>query len=251
MKQTRIGVGTFIVRDDAAVDLEKTLRRLAHIGYEGVELLGFFGKTAKEVHYALGKTGIPVFGDHVSLADFLRDSERLIDDHLGIGCGSVTLGICEADIISHPFDQLTEHYAISAERCLQHGIVPLYHNHAFDMHEDEPFAERILDAVTDLCFEPDLGWMIVAGKDPGTYLKKYQTRIPVVHLKDVSMTEDGFGFRPTGYGVANTPALLPAILACEPDWLMVDHDLAYDRDPYDDLRLSYEYVKELLWVAGE
>ena len=30
---------------------------------------------------------------------------------------------------------------------------------------------------------------------------------------------------------------------------MVDHDLAYGRDSYEDLALSYEYIKTLLAIA--
>ena len=93
------------------------------------------------------------------------------------------------------------------------------------------------------------GWMVVAGKNPAYFLQKYAARTPVIHLKDVLLTDAGFSFRPTGYGCVNTPALLPAMLACAPEYLMIDHDLAYDRDSYSDLKLSYDYLKTLLRVA--
>ena len=40
----KIGVGTFIVREEAKADLRGTIEKLAGIGYDGVELLGFFGR---------------------------------------------------------------------------------------------------------------------------------------------------------------------------------------------------------------
>ena len=245
----KLGVGTFIVREDAAADLDKTLSRLAEIGYDGVELLGFFGKTAAEINQILNKLQIQALGDHVQVEDIMDDSKQVVQEHSEIGCPFVTLNFGKDIVDKTPFEQLAVQCKAAAERCLQMGIKPLYHNHDFDMHGEIPFAERMLDAVPELCFEPDLGWMVASGKDPAYYLDKYTNRIPVVHLKDVFLTEDGFTFRPTGYGVVNTPALLPKILKCNPDWLMVDHDLAYDRSSYDDLRLSYEYVKALLKVA--
>ena len=249
-KHTKLGVGTFIVREDAAADLEKTLGRLARIGYDGVELLGFFGKTAKEIRPLLQNLNIHAFGDHVPVTELLTDPQRVIEAHLEVGCAYMTLSLDKEVVVSQPFDRLAEQYEAAVNFCLQGGITPLYHNHDFDMQGDAPFTECILDTVRELRFEPDLGWMIVAGKDPAQYITKYQNRIRVVHLKDVFMTEEGFVFRPTGYGITNTPALLPMIQACKPDWLMVDHDLAYERDSYDDLRLSYEYVRALLRVAS-
>lgn len=249
MKQMKLGVGTYIVREDAAADLAKTLERLARIGYDGVELLGFFGRSSRVVRQLLQSFGIQALGDHVPVSDILNNPGPLIQDHLEVGCTYITLGFGKEIVGRQPFDLLAEQCQKAARLCLQEGIVPLYHNHDFDLQGEASFAERLLDAVQELCFEPDVGWMVVAGKDPARYLEKYQSRVPVVHLKDVFLTPNGFTFRPTGYGVVNTPALLPAILACEPEWLMVDHDLAYARDAYDDLRLSYEYVKALLRVA--
>ncbi len=43
MKKDQIGAGLFIVREDAQRDLSGTLRKIKEIGYDGVELLGFFG----------------------------------------------------------------------------------------------------------------------------------------------------------------------------------------------------------------
>ena len=55
-----------------------------------------------------------------------------------------------------------------------------------------------------------------------------------------------FEFRPTGYGVLNLPKLMPLCLDCEPAWFVMDHDLAYERDPYEDLKLSLDYTRALL-----
>ena len=59
----------------------------------------------------------------------------------------------------------------------------------------------------------------------------------------------GFEFRPTGYGTVNFPALMPLMEACNPRWLIADHDLAYGRDNYADLKLSVDYMKTLVDVA--
>ena len=250
MDTIKIGVGTYIIREDAQKDLNHALGRLRAIGYEGAELLGFFGVKPSALAAMLESLDIAALGDHVQISDFLQNPENIVNDHAAIGCKRITLACSKEQADNTPFDTLREQFSRAARLCLQAGIVPMYHNHDFDMLGDAPFAEQLLDAVPELIFEPDVGWMVVAGKDPKAYLQKYKDRIHVIHLKDVFLSGEGFTFRPTGYGCVNTPALMPFILACKPQWLMVDHDFAYDRDSYDDLALSYAYVKALVQIAG-
>ncbi len=249
METIKIGVGTFIIRDDAKANLHQALSRLKAIGYEGAELLGFFGAEPNALAAMLKSLDLQALGNHVQVTDFLNDPEGIIKDHWAINCRRITLACSKEQAESTPFDTLRAQFAQAARLCLAAGIVPMYHNHDFDMLGESPFAQRLLDAVPELVFEPDVGWMVVAGKDPKVYLQKYKDRIHVIHLKDVFLEENGFTFRPTGYGCVNTPALMPWLLACKPQWLMVDHDYAYDRDSYDDLMLSLAYVKALMQVA--
>jgi len=249
MDTIKIGVGTYIVREDANANLNNTLHQLRAIGYEGAELLGFFGAEPHDLAAMLKSIDIVALCDHVQVSDFLKNAENILHDHLTIGCQRITLACSKDQIENAPFDELWELFSQAARLCAQAGIMPMYHNHDFDMLGEIPFAQRLLDAVPELVFEPDVGWMVVAGKEPEVYLQRYQDRIQVIHLKDVFLDGNGFTFRPTGYGCVNTPALMPYILACKPEWLMVDHDYAYDRNSYADLALSYNYVKALLKVA--
>lgn len=248
MEKQRIGAGLFIVREDARRDLLGTLRKIRDIGFDGAELLGFFGAEPARLADMLSELGLAALGNHVPVGDVLADPDAVIRAHEAIGCARITLSV-PREGAAERFGEIAAELAEAARLLVAAGIAPMYHNHDFDMAGDAPLAARFLDEVPALRFEPDVGWMTVAGKNPADYLLRYKGRIPVVHLKDVFVGESGFSFRPTGYGTVNTPALLPAIHACEPEWLMVDHDLAYGRDSYGDLALSLSYVKDLLRVA--
>jgi len=247
----KLGAGIFIVREDANADLKKTLEKVAKIGYDGIELVGYFGRTATEIKGIVNDLHLLPIGDHVQAADIVNDPARILGEHRDIGCAYLTLTFGEEAVNHQPFEEMVKLCEKAVKLCLEYGITPMYHNHAFDMRGENPFAKRLLDAVAQLHFEPDVGWMLAAGQDPAVYLREYKNRIPVVHFKDVFVTEEGFTFRPTGYGNVNTPALLPLALDCNPEWLMVDHDLAYDRDSYEDLKLCYDYMKTLLRVAKQ
>ena len=132
----------------------------------------------------------------------------------------------------------------------------LFHNHAEELKNKingKDVLENIFDSVRpDLLYcEPDLGWISIGGADPAYYLKKYKNRCPVIHFKDYINTNDGFLFRPTGYGIMNNAELYALSLTANPlpEWYVMDHDCAYERDSYYDLKISLEYFRNLIEVT--
>ena len=93
--------------------------------------------------------------------------------------------------------------------------------------------------------------MSIGSADPAYYLEKYKDRSPVIHFKDYMPAGDSFQFRPTGYGIMNNAELYATSLSCNPEWYIMDHDCAYERDIYFDLAISLEYFKNLMSVEGE
>lgn len=49
MKQIPIAVQVYSVRQEAEADFAGTMKRLAQMGYDGVELAGLYGKTVEEI----------------------------------------------------------------------------------------------------------------------------------------------------------------------------------------------------------
>jgi sugar phosphate isomerase/epimerase len=70
-----------------------------------------------------------------------------------------------------------------------YGIRVAYHNHA---HEFSPIDGVIpFDILLDhtdrelVVFQPDLGWLAVAGHDPVQLFRRYPGRFPLWHLRDI------------------------------------------------------------------
>lgn len=254
MQHSKLGCGTYILREEANIDLHSVLKALSGIGYEGVEFVGLFGCSAGEIRSMLDELNIAAIGDHVPVHDFFMDSQRIFDDHLLMGCRYITLASSPDDAQKRDgeAEDIYRLFSDAARAIRRAGMTPLYHNHDFDMRGDAPFVQRLLDAVPDLSFEPDVGWMLFAKKDPIRFLRAYKDRCPVIHLKDFCFEnleeQTGIVFKPTGYGIVNTPAMISDCMACHPEWLMVDHDCAYNRSSYQDLKISYEFVKNLLSI---
>jgi sugar phosphate isomerase/epimerase len=272
MQNVKLASPLYILREQCAVDLFSVLRKLKGIGFDGVEFLGFFGHSAEEVRRCLDEIEFRALGNHVPYKSFLQDINGTLDFHAEVGCGYITVGDWgESGFPGSPnWNQTLNGLIKISEQALKYGITLLYHNHDTELI-DHVDGQELLDAILSstpkqiLSFEPDLGWIEIGGGNCEEYLTRYADRCPVIHLKDYYSADNSklglvrdflpqrgtaergyFEFRPTGYGVLNLGRLMPLCLNCSPEWFVLDHDLAYERDSFADLKLSLDYVKTLL-----
>ena len=247
----KIGSPLFIVREECSKDLMKVLDKIAQIGYDGVEFLGFFGHKPSEIKNKLDSCGLIAIGDHVAFDEFAKNTNKIIDEHKETGCGYITIG-APPEFGQSEF----ETFERIGEAMNKSGMKLLFHNHAEELKNKvngKDVLENIFDGVRpDLLYcELDLGWISIGGADPAYYLEKYKNRCPVIHFKDYINTSDGFLFKPTGYGVMPNAELYALSLQCDPkpEWYVMDHDCAYERDSYFDLKISLEYFRNLIEVT--
>ena len=264
----RLASPLYLVREDCERDLAAVLHRLAQIGFDGIEFLGFFGHSARQVRAMLDQEGLEALGNHVPFGELSARPQEVLEFHRQVGCRYLTvseLPLEEFGAVSSRLDEL-------AQKAAQAGIRLLYHNHDGELIEHKEGMEVLEYILThtrpqSLALEPDLGWIEISGGSCERYLKAFADRCPVIHLKDYYASDTSklgrvrefvpargtaqrghFEFRPTGYGILNLPKLMPLCLNCRPEWFVMDHDLSYERDPYEDLRLSLEYTRWLLSI---
>ena len=73
MEGIRIASPLFILREACARDLFGVLERLAGLGFDGVEFLGFFGHEAAAVWERLDALGLAALGNHVPYGELADD----------------------------------------------------------------------------------------------------------------------------------------------------------------------------------
>lgn len=272
MKNTKFAAPLYIFRKECEKDLYDVLKKLKEIGFEGIEFLGFFGKEPEELRNKLEELHLKAIGNHVDYHEFIKDIKGTIQLHKVIGCSFITVtGLNKEEFTqADKADEYLTNVENIGKACREEGLTLLYHNHDKELQvkiKDKFYLEEVLDNISEeyLSFEPDLGWMAIGGGAPDYFLEKYKERCKVIHLKDYYAlnTEDigdvstlgenkgglehsYFEFRPVGYGILNFPLLLDKIKDCKPEWLLADHDLAYERDSYLDLKISLEYMKNLV-----
>jgi len=257
----KIGSPLFILREECGRDLMMVLEKLADIGFDGVEFLGLFGHDPLDIKRRLDSCGLFAVGDHVPFFEFVTNTDRVIADRQEIGCSFITISSPPEDGLPGGSNYPASIEAVRkiGEAVNEAGLTLLFHNHAHEVRNvlaGKTILEHIADDIDAglLSLEPDLGWIGIGGGAPEYYLTKYKDRCPVVHFKDYIPTDskEGFEFRPTGYGVLDNAGLYKMTLGYDkkPEWYIMDHDNAYERDIYDDLAMSLEYFRNLVLVTG-
>ena len=275
MKQFKVALQLYSVRDDMAKDMEGTLKAVKDMGYDYVEFAGYFDRTAQEVRDMLDKVGLKAVSVHQVYDVFLEDQQAAIDylKTIGVSYSAVPW----MDVAKHAghgrFDQTVAEFLMVGAALKEAGIQLLYHNHDFEFetYEGKFLLDWLYDSVSAdlLKTEIDTCWVRYAGQDPASYIRKYTGRSPVVHLKDFtcdnfsagpvyalidekgqegkkpSREEVNFKFQPVGYGVQDIPAILAAAEDAGADVVVVEQDQSLERPALEAVKMSRDYLKKL------
>jgi len=244
MNDLQVALELYTVRDEASRDFAGTLRRVAQIGYAGVEFAGYGNLNAQEMSALLAETGLRVAGTHLGLEALqgpqLDASLRYCKD---IGCSIIVLPwLANEWRTLEGIRALAPRLNAIGQRCQEHGITFGYHNHDFDFARvDGIYLLDYLLQATDpslVKVELDVYWAAYAGVDPVSYLQALADRVVLVHLKDMatdrSMTE-------VGKGILDMEQIC-AFARVHGLWGVVEHD--HPQIPsLESARISLEYFK--------
>lgn len=248
-----VGVQLYSLRDDARLDLERTLANIAAIGYKDVELLGSmdnFGMPPARLREVLDRNGLRAPSTHVS-GNALDDLDRQLDiaqtlGHRYIVVASLPIqGPRTLDDYRRWADKLNE----AGQRSLSGGraIYIGFHNHANDHTPiDGAVPYDLLVDRTDpalVRLQLDTGNAAMAGRDPLQYMRRNGARYWLFHIKDVPQ----LGARndtELGKGVIDFPRLLASIDNIDDKFLFVEQE-SYPGAPLESVRRDYEYISAL------
>src|SRR4051812_11383027 len=91
MAKLPIALQLYTVRDDAARDYAGTIRKIAEIGYSGVELAGFGGLSVQALKSLLDDNNLKIAGSHVGIDVLEREIAKVIDENLSLGNSKVVV----------------------------------------------------------------------------------------------------------------------------------------------------------------
>jgi sugar phosphate isomerase/epimerase len=243
----RLAVQLYTLRHALQEDLEATLAALAEAGAEEVELAGFYDRTPAQMRAALDAAGLRAISGHVPLDAFQSSAEGVVAAARAVGTETVVVPWAPAPATAAEADALVERIRGAHRVATDAGLGFAYHNHDFEFRELDDGSDlwsRLVAA--ELPHEPDVGWLMVAGRDPVTVLGELQGRCPLVHAKDVRRTADGtWQDVIAGDGELDWPAIARAAQSAGASHLVVELDNPSER-PVDDVALSLAVLRDAL-----
>lgn len=274
MRNVKIGAPGYILLQDMSRDMPGTLKKVSALGYDGIEITGFFGHSAAQIRTWCEEAGLEPYGCFAKLSDLAEEPqppkgtgnwnafetafdmpgetpEEKMQYIRDIGCTYVGLLVPNGEMD----ETVTGRINRASHLARRYGMKLQYHNHDYEytnMVNGQYRMDFILEKTNpEVLFEPDLGWMEIGGYNSEKALRKHAQRIEIVHLKDYYREafdrEREYAFRPTGYGVMDWARIL---LLCEefirPVWYTADHDCAYDGDIYEELGMSLDFIRNAL-----
>jgi len=244
-KTTQIGAQLYTVRDACKADFAAALKKVASLGYRGVQISGYHGKTVAEVRKFCDDNKLNILATHIGLDEFEKGVDPILKDHDVLKCRYIAIPFLPAQRRKTKEDwlKLAAQFEKWAQELKKRGFTLMYHNHAFEFEaqfDGKPALDLLYDNAPTLQAEPDLYWIAKGGADPAKFLAKFKSRAPMIHCKDMDKTDGSFA--EVGSGSFDWDAILKVAKDVGTVGYLVEQDKC-KRDPFDSLKMSLEFLK--------
>jgi len=247
----RLGIQLYTVRGEMEKNVERTLTRIAQIGYREVEFAGYFGRSPQQIRAALDAAGLEAPSAHIGIEDVRSPSwpatleaARVMGHRYLIVAWLEKSDRVSQDSYKAIADSLVAGSALAAES----GITLGYHNHNFEFTplDGKTGLQLLLErtAHTSIVFELDLYWMTSAGQDPLAWFDAWPGRFPLVHVKD-SGPPPKYEMHDVGAGTIDWKRIFRKSREAGIKHYFVEHD--EPGDAFASAAASYSYLSRLTW----
>ncbi len=189
-KLKNFGIQLWSVRDDLAKDPKGVLKQLASYGYKQIESFEggkgiFWGMSNTEFKAEMDKLGMKIISSH---CDINKDFEKKAAEAAAIGMKYLICPYKGPQKDLDAFKKFADEFNQKGEICKKNGIRFSYHNHDYSFATmNGEIGHDLMMKNTDASvvdFELDMYWVVAAGQDIETWLKKYPKRFRLCHVKD-------------------------------------------------------------------
>lgn len=274
---TKIGVQVSTVVDSFKEDgVYNTLKKLNDLGFKSVEIsqVETSENNIKEIQRACKDFDMEIAAMTAALEPQFEGGEslethydKIVSDCKAVGTNLLRIGMLPFDKMANidkaiEFAKKANEYA---QKLKEEGIKLYYHNHhiEFVKYDGKYLIDIINENAPDLGFELDVHWVQKGGENPVNILKKFAGKVELVHLKDYEvmplteddlklMQEDMIAFReafdnrarfaPLGQGSLPMKEIAQQAIDSGCKYLLVEQDSSYGRDPFNELKISRDWL---------
>ncbi|MBK1876877.1 sugar phosphate isomerase/epimerase family protein [Pelagicoccus mobilis] len=253
MKIDQIAAITYTIRDfiQSEKNFQDSCQKLAQIGYQAVELAALPQGmiSAKETLQICNDNGLRITSTHEDLGKTLDEPETLVDHIKDLGCEYIIYSYPHDTDFNDPasVDRLIDRLNRAGAVYKEAGLNLLYHNHALEFLKRD--GKIVLDTILERT-DPDLVkaeldtfWIQRGGCDPVTWCQKVSGRLPILHIKDMTVYEGNEStMGEIGSGNLDFKRIISAAEASGCETFVVEQDEC-PGNPFDSLKKSFDYIK--------
>jgi sugar phosphate isomerase/epimerase len=212
-KLQNIGYISGIIKEELKGDWKSVLKKTVEYGYSEIETGNYLGDSADSFLSYCKEIGIKPIAGGIKFSENMDEVKKSIEKVKAL---NVLYGVSYWPWkVGAPFK--LEDCKISAdilnkigEACNEYDLELCWHNHDnefIEMEEGLPFDYLMKHTDKDLVkCEMDIYWVKKGGADPLKVLKKYEGRIPILHVKDMAPGEEQT-FSCPGSGIIDFPSI--------------------------------------------
>ena len=251
MAATQLAAQLYTLRDFCKTpkDLAESLAKVKKIGYDVVQVSGIGPISYPDLKKILDDTGITVCATHIPYQRMVDETEKVIEEHYLIECKYPAIGgLPDEYRNAQGYAKFAKEATEVGKKLAKGGLRFGYHNHSFEL---ERYGERtglqILYEDSDPLYfkaEIDTYWIQHGGVDPAWWIERLAGRIPLVHLKDMTVRKGTPIMAEVGEGNLNWPAIIAACKRAGVEWYIVEQDTC-ERDPFESLAISFRNLKAM------
>jgi sugar phosphate isomerase/epimerase len=267
--QQLIGLQLWTVRNQISKDPDGTLGKVAQIGYNSVELMGygngkFFGLTPAQLLAIIKKYQLATPSGHYSMSNFLLKGDlNDLKDNIAVAAAMGHKYIVIPFLTDNmrtsldDYKRLAAKFNTAATEAKKSGLKLAYHNHNFEFKDwgggktgYDVFLKETDPAL--VFFEMDMYWASRAGHDPIQLIKDNPGRFKMWHIKDMSQkmpptytVEGAQYFAEVGSGIINYKEIFKYKKQSGMEYFFVEQDET-SRPVYDAIANSIQYVRKNL-----
>lgn len=241
MSKIPVSLQLWSLRDLTKDDFAGTMRKVAEIGFQGVETAGYGNLSVQDAAKAIADAGLKVSGQHIGLGALRADLTKIAVEAQLLGTRHIICPSSPRELFNSPAScaQIGEELNEIGAKLRGFGLEFHYHNHAFELVElnGRRGFDWLLDAAAprNLLCQADVYWVHVGNKNPAEFIREQGRRIKLLHIKD----EKEVGLGPVNFQEVFTAA--ESIGSVE--WYVIEVE-RYNHAPLESVRLSFEQLKK-------
>ena len=241
----------YTLRDLTAKDFAGTMKQVADLGYQFVEVAGYGNlKDAQSAKKAIDDAGLKASSAHFAIDLLEKETERVVSEAETLGIDTVVCPFLpeERRKDAKGYEATAKVLEKAGSLLHHHGLLLAYHNHSFEFQKfDGKYGLDILWDNTPphlMVAEIDVYWVKHGGVDPAEYIDKLGNRVRLLHLKDMGEGPEK-RFAPVGTGVIDFKPILAAAERHRVQWGIVEQDRTYETPPLEAIKTSLDNLKKL------